>query len=59
LPAVTWYYAVGSERRGPVDEAGLRASGALTGATLVWKAGMASWAAASTIPELASLFPKG
>jgi membrane protease subunit (stomatin/prohibitin family) len=59
LPAVTWYYAVGNERRGPVDEAGLRSSGALTGATLVWKAGMASWAAASTIPELASLLPKG
>jgi membrane protease subunit (stomatin/prohibitin family) len=58
LPVVAWYYAVGGERRGPVDEAGLRASGALSAATLVWKAGMANWAAASSVPELASLLPK-
>jgi membrane protease subunit (stomatin/prohibitin family) len=58
LPTVAWYYAVGSERRGPVDNAGLRASGALTADTLVWKAGMANWAAANTIPELAALLSK-
>ena len=58
LPVAAWYYAVGGERRGPVDEAGLRASGALSAATLVWKTGMTNWAAASTVPELASLLPK-
>ena len=58
LPVVAWYYAVGGERRGPVDEAGLRASGAITGDTLVWKAGMANWAAARTVPELAPLLPQ-
>ncbi len=57
LPSVVWYYAVGNERRGPVDEAALRASGALTPTTLVWKTGMSNWAAASTVPELASLLP--
>jgi len=58
LPTVAWYYAVGTERRGPVDEAGLRASGAITRDTLVWRAGMANWAAAGTVPDLADLLPK-
>lgn len=58
LPTTAWYYAVGAERRGPVDEAGLRASGAITRETLVWRAGMANWSAAGTVPELATLLPK-
>ncbi|MBZ0248181.1 MAG: DUF4339 domain-containing protein, partial [Burkholderiales bacterium] len=32
------------------------ASGSLTRASLVWKAGMAQWAAAGDVPELAALF---
>lgn len=57
LPVVMWYYAVGSERHGPVDDAGLRASGAITRDTLVWRAGMPNWVAAGAVPELASLLP--
>jgi hypothetical protein len=43
---MTWYYAVGNERQGPVDDAALDrliASGVVTPDTLVWKAGMADW----------------
>jgi membrane protease subunit (stomatin/prohibitin family) len=54
LPAAMWYYALGSERKGPVDIAALRASGAVTAETLVWRQGMPEWAPASRIPELAS-----
>ena len=32
------------------------AQGKLTRTTLVWKQGMASWAAADSVPELQSLF---
>ena len=32
------------------------ASGQLTRATLVWKAGMAQWAKAGEVPELAQVF---
>jgi hypothetical protein len=43
---MTWYYAIGNERQGPVDDAtldSLIASGTVTGETLVWRAGMADW----------------
>jgi hypothetical protein len=43
---MTWYYAVGNERQGPVDDAALDrliATGVVTPDTLVWKAGMADW----------------
>ena len=53
LPTVMWYYAQGSERKGPVEESALIQMGVLTAGTLVWKAGMSGWAAASTVPELA------
>jgi membrane protease subunit (stomatin/prohibitin family) len=53
LPKVAWYYAQAGERKGPVDEAALIQMGVLEPGTLVWKAGMAGWAAAGTIPELA------
>jgi membrane protease subunit (stomatin/prohibitin family) len=56
LPVVTWYYAVGSERRGPVDDAMLRQPGILTAETLVWRAGFAAWTPAGRVPELAPLF---
>jgi hypothetical protein len=59
LPAQDqWYLGAGGERHGPYDIAGLAAqagSGALTGATLVWKAGMAQWTPAQQVPELAQI----
>ena len=43
---MTWYYAIGNERQGPVDDATLDrliASGTVTADTLVWRAGKADW----------------
>jgi hypothetical protein len=43
---MTWYYAIGNERHGPVDDAALDrliATGVVTPDTLVWRAGMADW----------------
>ncbi|MEN9573473.1 MAG: hypothetical protein RL514_1328 [Verrucomicrobiota bacterium] len=43
---MTWFYAVGSERKGPVTEAELdrlAAQGELRSDTLVWRDGMADW----------------
>jgi hypothetical protein len=43
---MTWYYALGNERQGPIDDAALDrlvATGVVTPDTLVWKAGMADW----------------
>jgi hypothetical protein len=43
---MTWYYALGNERQGPVEDAELDrliASGVVTNDTLVWRAGMADW----------------
>ncbi len=50
-----WYFAQGSEQRGPVSRAALTqlaASGAVTPQTLVWQQGMADWVPAGTIPGL-------
>ena len=57
LATTMWYYAIGSERKGPMDEAALKALTTLTPETLVWHQGMATWAAAGTMAELSSLFP--
>ena len=62
LPRDLWYYAVGQERRGPTDVAGLRAAmagGALRSETLVWKKGMTDWTPASRAPGLEQLFAPG
>ena len=43
---MTWYYALGNERQGPIDDAALDrliATGVVTPDTLVWRAGMADW----------------
>ena len=43
---MTWYYALGNERQGPIDDAALDrliATGVVTPDTLVWSAGMADW----------------
>jgi membrane protease subunit (stomatin/prohibitin family) len=48
-----WFVGVGTERRGPFDVNELASQ--LTPTTLVWKAGMAQWAQAQQVPELAAL----
>jgi membrane protease subunit (stomatin/prohibitin family) len=56
LPTATaWYLGSGGTRSGPFDDTSLVgevAAGRLTPQTLVWKAGMPDWVAASTLPEL-------
>lgn len=50
-----WFYALGSDRRGPIARAELAsmlASGVLSGATLVWTSGMQQWVSASEVPSL-------
>lgn len=57
--AVAFHVAVNGQQAGPFDLASLQqqaANGSLTRASLVWKAGMAQWAAAGDVPELAALF---
>jgi len=54
-----WYLGVGGRQEGPLTTAALAdqaRSGALTPATLVWKAGMAGWTAAQEVPEVAAVF---
>lgn len=55
IPTVAWYYAIGNERRGPVDTAsleGLVAAGGVIAATLVWRSGMKDWVPASSVAEM-------
>ncbi|NMA46892.1 MAG: RDD family protein [Lentisphaerae bacterium] len=50
-----WYYAVGGQQQGPVSLDALQAmfrSGQLDADSLVWREGMAEWAAAGTVAEL-------
>jgi len=57
--AVAFHVAVNGQQTGPFDANALAqqaASGQLTRASLVWKAGMAQWAKAGDVPELAMLF---
>ncbi len=57
--AVAFHVAVNGQQTGPFDLAALQqqaASGNLTRTSLVWKAGMAQWAKAGEVPELAPLF---
>ena len=60
LPGQTLYHVdMGGQAGGPYSVAQIQAgiaSGQDTPATLVWATGMASWAAASTVPELEPLF---
>ncbi|MFD3683642.1 SPFH domain-containing protein [Nocardiopsis sp. NPDC058631] len=61
LPArAEWFVGVDGQQQGPFDRDGLAqqaGGGRLTPDTLVWKAGMAQWAPARQVPELAGLFP--
>jgi hypothetical protein len=57
--AAAFHVAVNGAQTGPFDMIALQsqvASGGLKRDSLVWKAGMAQWVAASTVPELAPLF---
>jgi hypothetical protein len=59
LPSQEWFTGAGGQQQGPFDPAGLAEqarTGALTRETLVWKAGMAKWAPAGQVPELAGVF---
>ncbi len=60
LPGQVLYHVdMGGQAGGPYAMDQLRAgvaSGQVTASTLVWATGMASWAAAGTVPELESLF---
>ena len=54
-----WFAAIGGQQSGPLTLSALRQqaqSGQLQRDTLVWKAGMASWAAASSIADLTAIF---
>lgn len=48
-----YFISVNGQQQGPFEEYELMSQG-LTPSTLVWKEGMASWAPASTLPELAA-----
>jgi membrane protease subunit (stomatin/prohibitin family) len=55
--AESFYYVVGKERRGPVEVATLAEfarAGTIKADTLLWREGMAAWAKAGEIPEVAS-----
>lgn len=60
IPQVTNYHVViNGQQAGPFDVMkfpDLIAAGQITPATLVWKPGMANWAAAGSVPELAAFF---
>lgn len=57
--AVAFHVILNGQQAGPYDLVTLQplvSQGVVTPATLVWRAGMAQWAAAQTVPELAALF---
>jgi len=57
--SVKFHVAMNGQQAGPFDLATIQQhvnSGSVTRTTLVWKAGMAGWVAADTVPELQSLF---
>lgn len=58
-PQLQLFVALNGQQSGPFDLPALQQlvqAGQLTSETLVWKQGMANWAAASTVVELAALF---
>lgn len=50
-----YYYAEGTEKKGPYEIDELRQMGIITPDTLVWTAGMTDWLPASQVPELSDL----
>lgn len=58
-PTIQFHVVIGGAQAGPFNLQQLQAmaaSGQLTKASLVWKAGMANWASAESQPELAAIF---
>jgi hypothetical protein len=56
---MSWYYGVGSQQFGPFDIEAIRRlvnSGLITRTTPMWRAGMESWSAASSVEELKEAF---
>ena len=61
-PNKLYYVYANNQQSGPFDVAQLKqqvAAGTLNKQTYVWKDGMAGWAAAGTVPELACIFMTG
>ena len=59
MPTQQWFVAIGGQQAGPFTGQQLPLlvqNGQLTPQTLVWRQGLAQWAAAQTLPELAPLF---
>ena len=57
--SVSYFVAINGQQAGPFDLNALAAKirdGSMTSSSLVWKAGMANWAAANSVQELSSLF---
>ena len=57
--AASFHAAIDGASAGPFDMAALASKvreGKITRNSLVWKAGMANWVAADTVPELQALF---
>jgi len=57
---MNWYYASGSEQKGPVEQAEfehLVQSGDINGSTLVWREGMPDWQAYGELSAVASPLP--
>jgi len=63
IPGSAQYFvAVDGQQAGPYGEQTLQQMiglGQLTPDTLIWTQGMAQWAKASTVPDVAKLFPQG
>lgn len=62
VDSAQWFYLINQQQLGPVPTATMLAmisSGAVTGATLVWRQGMSGWLPAGSAPELAWQFSKG
>lgn len=60
IQEVNFFLSVNGQQMGPFNSSALQQlvqSGQLTPQTYVWKQGMANWAFAKDVPELASLFP--
>ncbi len=58
LPTTSWFAAIDGQQSGPMDDVAVRsaiASGQITGDTLVWSSGMASWSPAGQTPLAAAL----
>jgi TM2 domain-containing membrane protein YozV len=54
MPDTEYYYAMGSEQRGPIGAAALIAL-RLPPSTLVWREGMANWQHLDSVPELVEM----